>query len=396
MGRPKDSKKSLVHPTTSSTVTSATAGSSKTSAPLKIKLPKLGISSKEKQKQHLAHTGTKKRPIILGKIPEDDDIEDKDVPVEEQFILRLMVPEDVKQRFREKVKSGKSIEDIGIIFKDPRRAIFTFENQKYRARLVDLPCIIEAQKTFNKIQYYKVADICQMLIVESQISSQEDEQLFTENSKSSNVDEFEWYDGLTPSLKNVRKRRFRKRISAKKIEDIEKEVEKLLHEDSLAEEVKLDSEASSSASEDDDDSVDEDPELTQIFSKREELTTEISRLEQDINNLETHFASAINPLIQGRLTSKIASAKEEISQKQQEIESCDKRVSEIHDRMKAQVAELKRMTKGKGRESDEDSENDMMDTENNDGKFKENSEESENELEKLEELEDNSTSKKSE
>ncbi|CAG8568145.1 15610_t:CDS:2 [Funneliformis caledonium] len=407
MGRPKDSKKSLVHPTTSSTVTSATAGSSKTSAPLKIKLPKLGISSKEKQKQHLAHTGTKKRPIILGKIPEDDDIEDKDVPVEEQFILRLMVPEDVKQRFREKVKSGKSIEDIGIIFKDPRRAIFTFENQKYRARLVDLPCIIEAQKTFNKIQYYKVADICQMLIVESQISSQEDEQLFTENSKSSNVDEFEWYDGLTPSLKNnvafkqKRIRGFAKHdiyecvllsfnkgnepgkyypscqataMSLLKIEDIEKEVEKLLHEDSLAEEVKLDSEASSSASEDDDDSVDEDPELTQIFSKREELTTEISRLEQDINNLETHFASAINPLIQGRLTSKIASAKEEISQKQQEIESYNEQAEDEENKL------------------DES----MMDNENNDGKFKENSEESENELEKLEELEDHSTSKKSE
>ena len=46
---------------------------------------------------------------------------------------------------------------------DPRRAIFTFENQKYRARLVDLPCIIEAQKTFNKVQYYKVADICQVI-----------------------------------------------------------------------------------------------------------------------------------------------------------------------------------------------------------------------------------------
>ncbi|CAI2162948.1 13825_t:CDS:2 [Funneliformis geosporum] len=444
MGRPKDSKKGLVHPTASSTVTSSTASSSKTSAPLKIKLSKLGSSSKEKQKQHLAHTGTKKRPIILGKIPEDDDIEEKDVPVEEQFILRLMVPEEVKQRFREKVKSGKLTDDIGIIFKDPRRAIFTFENQKYRARLVDLPCIIEAQKTFNKIQYYKVADICQMLIVESQISSQEDEQLFTENSKSSNVDEFEWYDGLTPPLKNVRKKRFRKRISAKeagnsnvlvvypyqilkelksvlkgdsgplKIEDIEKEVEKLLHEDSLAEEVKLvwedalDSETATPAAylgskipeeedqeevevqgeEDDYDAeleddtmilgedmpdedqmyttpkeynddlqkdVDEDPELTQIFSKREELTAEISRLEQDINNLETHFATAINPLIQGRLTSKIASAKEDISQKQQEIETCDKRVSEIHDRMKAQVAELKRMTKGKERESEEDS-----------------------------------------
>ncbi|CAB5396365.1 unnamed protein product [Rhizophagus irregularis] len=164
-------KKNIPSPTTTSVT-----GSSKSSAPLKIKIPRSEALLRDKQKRRLST--------------------------------------------------------------DPRRAIFTFENQKYRAKLVDLPCIIEAQKTFNKIQYYKVADICQMLVVESQI--QDDEQLFTENSKSSNVDEFEWPDGLTtPPLKNVRKRRFRKRISAKKIEDIEKEVEKLLHEDSLAEEVKL-------------------------------------------------------------------------------------------------------------------------------------------------------------
>ncbi|RIA84872.1 TAFII55 protein conserved region-domain-containing protein [Glomus cerebriforme] len=231
MGRPKDSKKN-----NSPALTTSATGSSKSSAPLKIKIPRSEALLRDKQKRQIP-TSTKKRPIILGKIPEDDDIEEKDIPVEEQFILRLMVPEDVKQKFREKVKNGKFTDDIGIVFKDPRRAIFTFENQKYRARLVDLPCIIEAQKTFNKIQYYKVADICQMLIVESQI--QEDEQIFTENPKSSNVDEFEWPDGLTPPLKNIRKRRFRKRISAKKIEDIEKEVEKLLHEDSLAEEVKL-------------------------------------------------------------------------------------------------------------------------------------------------------------
>ena len=54
-----------------------------------------------------------------------------------------------------------------------------------------------------------------MLIVESPIDTQEEEQFFTENTKSSNVDQFEWPDGLTPPLKNVRKTRFRKRISNK-------------------------------------------------------------------------------------------------------------------------------------------------------------------------------------
>ena len=108
MGRPRDSKKN--NPSTS------VAGSSKSSAPLKIKIPRSESLARDKQKRQLS-SGTKKRPIILGKIPEDDDIEEKDIPIEEQFILRLMVPEDVKQKFRDKVKSGKLTDDIGIIFK---------------------------------------------------------------------------------------------------------------------------------------------------------------------------------------------------------------------------------------------------------------------------------------
>ncbi|CAG8506071.1 2373_t:CDS:2 [Cetraspora pellucida] len=219
------SKKKIVLPTlNASTLTSAAVGASAASAPLKIKIPSTS-------------DGTKKKHIFLGKIPDD---EEPEAPVEEQFILRLLVPEDVKQRFREKVRKQTFVEDVEIMFKDSRRAIFTFENQKYSARLVDLPCIIEAQKTFNNKQFYKVADICQMLIVESPIDTQDEAHFFTENTASSGIDQFEWPDGLTPPLKNVRNRRFRKRISNKKIEDIEKEVEKLLHDDSLAEEVKID------------------------------------------------------------------------------------------------------------------------------------------------------------
>src|SRR4051794_33924754 len=120
MGRPRDSKKN--NPTAS---TSSVAGSSKSSASLKIKIPRSEALSRDKPKRQLP-TGTKKRPIILGKIPEDDDIEEKDIPVEEQFILRLIVPEDVKQKFREKVKNGIFTDDIEIVFKGK-----SFENLKF-------------------------------------------------------------------------------------------------------------------------------------------------------------------------------------------------------------------------------------------------------------------------
>ena len=53
-----------------------------------------------------------------------------------------------------------------------------------------------------------------------------------------NVDEFIWPHGLTPPLRHVRKRRFRKRASKRKIESVEEEVERLLGQDELASEMK--------------------------------------------------------------------------------------------------------------------------------------------------------------
>lgn len=43
--------------------------------------------------------------------------------------------------------------------------------------------------------------------------------------------------GLTPPLKHVRKRRFRKKLSKRAIEEVEREVERLLEIDATAEDV---------------------------------------------------------------------------------------------------------------------------------------------------------------
>jgi TATA-binding protein-associated factor Taf7 len=48
---------------------------------------------------------------------------------------------------------------------DARRAIFHIGNNLYSAKLVDLPCIIESQKTLDGKQMFKVADICQVLAI---------------------------------------------------------------------------------------------------------------------------------------------------------------------------------------------------------------------------------------
>ncbi|CAG8605853.1 5344_t:CDS:2 [Scutellospora calospora] len=395
--------------------------------------------TEERQRQQ-ANDGTRKKHIFWGKLPDD---EEPEAPIEEQFILRLLLPEDVKQRFREKVRKQKFAEDVEIMFKDSRRAIFTFENQKYSARLVDLPCIIEAQKTFNNKQFYKVADICQMLIVESPIDTQEEEYFFTENTASSSIDQFEWPDGLTPPLKDVRNRRFRKRISNKKIEDIEKEVEKLLHDDSLAEEVKIDwedavdSETATPAAlaeslpeeaeefegdvlEDDDyeaeefeefqedvdidalqeyeqvlaegqsnmldesdndeqtqndditeefrigldqlsdddesqesnaedgeesdasetDSEEDQEELGKLFTKQRELTTELTKLEANLNKKISDLRGEINAVMQGRIQNQVNALLTEIEQKKTLLAEAAQRVTDIKEKMESKVEAL--------------------------------------------------------
>ena len=49
------------------------------------------------------------------------------------------------------------------LFLDSRRAVFHIGNNLYSAKLVDLPCIVESQKTLDNKQMFKVADICQVV-----------------------------------------------------------------------------------------------------------------------------------------------------------------------------------------------------------------------------------------
>lgn len=117
-----------------------------------------------------------------------------------------------------------------ILYVDSRRAVFHIGTSTYSAKLVDLPCIAESQKTLDNKQMFKVADICQvgdssiqcsyhcgvlmqpasqMLVVENKIDNDEP----VSNQRTFNIDEFIWPHGITPPLHHVRKRRFRKRVN---------------------------------------------------------------------------------------------------------------------------------------------------------------------------------------
>ena len=177
-----------------------------------------------------------------------DENPDDPLAFEEQFILR--VPERLAggpNGLREMVKGkGKGLEGVEFKFlgwseesqaprllmprADSRRAAFKMNGVTYSSKLVDLPCIIESQKTHDSRHLFKVADVSQMLIVDHPIK---DESSIT--SAALRVDDYIWPHGLTPPLRHVRKRRFRKRLSRRAIEVVEEQVEELLKKDQEAE-----------------------------------------------------------------------------------------------------------------------------------------------------------------
>ncbi|KAJ7219488.1 TAFII55 protein conserved region-domain-containing protein, partial [Mycena pura] len=170
---------------------------------------------------------------FLGQYDRELDSDDEDLSFEEHFILR-MPPGDDCEKMRKMIAAREIANDVWFKFKDSRRAVFHIGNNTYSAKLVDLPCILESQKTLDNKQMFKVADICQMLVVENRIDHDEPLQ------KHFNIEDFIWPHGLTPPLHHVRRRRFRKRVNRRTIESVEQAVERLLDEDSLATQVKYD------------------------------------------------------------------------------------------------------------------------------------------------------------
>ncbi|KAG6876934.1 hypothetical protein C0993_011938 [Termitomyces sp. T159_Od127] len=169
---------------------------------------------------------------FLGQYDRELDSDEEDLAFEEQFILRMLPGEDL-DKLRKMVVTREVGNDVWFRFKDSRRAVFHIGNATYSAKLVDLPCIIESQKTLDNKQMFKVADICQMLVVDKKLENDEP----MTNQTNFNIEEFIWPHGLTPPLHHVRKRRFRKRVNRRTIESVEQEVERLLAEDSLATEI---------------------------------------------------------------------------------------------------------------------------------------------------------------
>jgi len=167
--------------------------------------------------------------------------------LEKHVILRM--PEPYAATLRDALQNGGLKDRLKIQFADDgRHAQIKFDNIDFSAKLYDLPCILESWKTFDKKSLWKTGDVGQLLICrhpdDPDSSGEEEDNIITDyfKKKQEEARKYKYPHGITPPLKNVKKRRFRKTAKQKYVDapEIEKEVKRLLRADVSAVDVKFD------------------------------------------------------------------------------------------------------------------------------------------------------------
>ncbi|XVE84152.1 hypothetical protein DITRI_Ditri16bG0147000 [Diplodiscus trichospermus] len=134
--------------------------------------------------------------------------------MEEQFILR--VPPSVAERLDHLLsENASSSEDksLDLVFsEDGRTGSFVIGNDRFPASLLDLPCVVESYKTYDDSALVKTADVGQMILVRE--------------SGEASPDVVEYRHGLTPPMRDARKRRFRREpdLNPELVQRVEKDL----------------------------------------------------------------------------------------------------------------------------------------------------------------------------
>lgn len=177
------------------------------------------------------------RPLGVGYDSEASDREE-DPAIEEEFILRMSPGEDCEylrkaieeKRWGPRSQGGADVR-LKFLQNDGRRAVVIIRSRIYAATMVDLPGVIEGMKSWDKRGWWKTADICQMLLVLGPVKTENEAHDYPLPGKELDKTTWQYAHGITPPMRWVRKRRFRKRVSNRTIEAVEEEVERLLRLD---------------------------------------------------------------------------------------------------------------------------------------------------------------------
>ncbi|KAI7729185.1 hypothetical protein M8C21_025859 [Ambrosia artemisiifolia] len=116
--------------------------------------------------------------------------------MEEQFILR--VPPSVAERIDRLLdESASDDKSLDLSFSDDgRNGTFVIGDDHFPASLLDLPAIVESYKTYDDSVLIKTADVGQIIMVRDQGDPA--------------PDSVEYRHGLTPPMRDARRRRFRR------------------------------------------------------------------------------------------------------------------------------------------------------------------------------------------
>lgn len=118
--------------------------------------------------------------------------------MEEQFILR--VPPSIAERLDNLLSenaSSSEAKSLDLSFsEDGRSGAFMIGEEKFPASLLDLPGVVESYKTYDDSVLIKSADIGQMIMVREEGDAA--------------PDVVEYRHGLTPPMRDARRRRFRR------------------------------------------------------------------------------------------------------------------------------------------------------------------------------------------
>ncbi|KAJ4969664.1 hypothetical protein NE237_002763 [Protea cynaroides] len=134
--------------------------------------------------------------------------------MEEQFILR--VPPSVAERIDRLLnENASSSEDNSLdlsFCEDGRSGTFVIGNDRFPASLLDLPSVVESYKTYDDNVLIKTADIGQIIMVREEGDTA--------------PDDVEYRHGLTPPMRDARRRRFRREpdLNPELVQRVEKDL----------------------------------------------------------------------------------------------------------------------------------------------------------------------------
>ena len=186
-----------------------------------------------------------KRPLGVGYDSELDERE-ADPVILEGFILRMLPGPDCDY-VRDAIEKGtlgvsrmQGGANVNMRFLDTqgRRGMINVNGHHYATSLVDLPCIIEGMKSWDKKGFIKSIDICQMLLVLGPCKTDEEAKLYP-LPHDVNPHNYQYAHGITAPMHWVRKRRFArfKRARVDDVEAVDRKVHAMLEADAKADEV---------------------------------------------------------------------------------------------------------------------------------------------------------------